>query len=59
MVFQSDFFAPSDLLCTADEHERGNRYRDKTVEDNKKDCTPEEREYNPLNQFLDFFHLSD
>ena len=59
MVFQPDFFASADLLCTADEHERGDRYGDKAVENNKKDCTPEEREYNPLNQFLNFFHLSD
>lgn len=55
MVFQPDFFASADLLCTADEHERGDRYGDKAVENNKKDCTPEEREYNPLNQFLNFF----
>ena len=58
MVFQPDFFASADLLCTADEHERGDRYGDKAVENNKKDCTPEEREYNPLNQFLNFFLLS-
>ena len=48
MVFQSDLFAPAHLLCAPDNHERGERYGDKAVEDNKKDCTPEKQEYNPL-----------
>ena len=47
VVSEPHLFPPRHLLHTADEHQGGHIDRYPTVEDNKKDCTPKEQEYNP------------
>jgi len=54
MVAQTNLFAMLHLLGTTDEHQWREIDGTPTKENNQKDCTPEEQEHNPFNEFPDF-----